>query len=57
MKTWEVGFEVFFDASDIRSVRVRANTKRKAISLAREIIRQETGWELLVPMYVKEVEE
>ena len=34
MKTYILKFEVFWDASDIRTVTVNANTERKAIIFA-----------------------
>lgn len=44
MKTWEVTFEVFWDASREITVSVKANTERKAIILAKEKAKKETGW-------------
>lgn len=46
MKTWELKFEVFWDASDIRTVTVNANTKRKAIILGTKKIKKETDWDM-----------
>lgn len=46
MKTWELKFEVFWDASDIRTITVQANTKRKAIILGTIKIKKETGWDM-----------
>ena len=46
MKTYIVKFEVFWDASDIRTVTVKANTERKAIIFATEKIKKETGWSM-----------
>lgn len=46
MKTWELKFEVFWDASDIRTVTVKANTKRKAIILGTEKIKKDTDWDM-----------
>ena len=46
MKKYEVKFEVFWDATDIRTVIVNANTERKAIVFATEKIKKETGWNM-----------
>jgi hypothetical protein len=46
MKKYEVKFEVFWDATDIRTVIVNANTERKAIIFATEKIKKETGWNM-----------
>lgn len=46
MKSWKVQFEVFWDASDIRTVTVKANTARKAIIFATNKIKKETGWDM-----------
>lgn len=46
MKTYELKFEVFWDATDIRTVTVNANTERKAIIFATEKIKKETGWNM-----------
>lgn len=46
MKTYILKFELFWDASDIRTVKVNANTERKAIILATETIKKETGWSI-----------
>ena len=45
MKTYIVKFEVFWDASDIRTVTIKANTERKAIIFATKKIKKETGWD------------
>lgn len=46
MKTYILKFELFWDASDIRTVTVNANTERKAIIFATEKIKKETGWSM-----------
>ena len=46
MKTYIVKFELFWDATDIRTVTVNANTERKAIIFATEKIKKETGWDM-----------
>jgi hypothetical protein len=46
MKTWSLKFEVFWDATDVRTVTVKANTKRKAIILGTEKIKKETDWDM-----------
>ena len=46
MKTWEIKFEVFWNASDIRTVTVKANTERKAIIFATDKIKKESGWDM-----------
>ena len=46
MKTYILKFEVFWDATDIRTVTVNANTERKAIIFATKKIKKETGWNM-----------
>lgn len=46
MKTYIIKFELFWDATDIRTVTVNANTERKAIIFATEKIKKETGWDM-----------
>ena len=57
MKTYKVTFEVFWDASDIREVTVKANTERKAIIYATDKIKKETGWNLPRLISIQEVSE
>ena len=55
MKTYKVKFEVFWDATDIREVTVKANTERKAIIFANDKIKKESGWDMPKLIYVEEV--
>ena len=54
MKTWEVTFEVFGDASREITVSVKANTERLAIILATEKAKKESGWHSLALRNIKE---
>ena len=55
MKTYKVKFEVFWDATDIREVTVKANTERKAIIFATDKIKKESGWDMPKLISVEEV--
>lgn len=57
MKTWDVTFEVFWSASRNKTVRVRANTERKAIMFAEKKVKNETGWDSPILRDVKLVED
>ena len=46
LKTYILKFEVFWDASDVRIVTVKANTERKAIIFGTNKIKKETGWNM-----------
>ena len=46
LKTYILKFEVFWDASDVRTVTVKANTERKAIIFGTNKIKKETGWDM-----------
>jgi hypothetical protein len=55
MKTWELKFEVFWDANHIHTVTVKANTERKAVILGTEKTKKETGWDMPKLLSCKEV--
>lgn len=55
MKIWEVSFEVFWDASHIENVVVKANTERKAIIFAKEKVEKKSGWDSPILRNIKEI--
>lgn len=55
MKKFVIKFEVFWDATDIREVVVNANTERKAIKIAAEKVKKQTGWDIPKFISIKEV--
>ena len=57
MKTWKADFEVFWDASHIESVIVKANTKRKAILFAEKKVKERSGWDSPILRNIEEIEE
>lgn len=55
VKFWEVKFEVFWDATHIHTVHVKANTERKAIIFATDKVKKETGWDMPKLISCKEI--
>ena len=57
MKKFVIKFEVFWDATDIREVVVNANTERKAMKIAAEKVKKQTGWDIPKLISIKEVDD
>ncbi len=55
MRTWEVTFEVFWDASHHVTVTVKANTERKAVIFATDKVKKVSGWDSPILRNIKEI--
>jgi hypothetical protein len=55
IRTWELKFEVFWDASRTYTVQVMANTERKAVIFGTEKVKKETGWDMPKLLSCKEI--